>query len=100
MAVDVTQFYPYNIADTCSVWNILSSSTLYEAAHTSKCYFACTAYVSYECLVKPRKAPTSADKILRERLIRQRTIGRFTEFHLSLEELEDVAMLERRKKLG
>ena len=100
MAVDVTYFYPYNITDTCSVWNVLSSSTLYETALSARCYFACTAYVSYECLIKPRKAPTNADKILRERLIRQRHLGRFKEFHLTLEELEDVAMLERRQKLA
>ena len=100
MAVDVTHFHPYNITDTCSVWNLLSSSTLYEAALSAKCYFACTAYVSYECLVKPRKRPTNADNILRERLIQQRHLGRFTEFHLTLEELEDVAVLERRQKLA
>lgn len=100
MAVDVTHFYLYNITDTCSVWNILSSNTLLEAALTAKCYFACTAYVSYECLVKPRKAPTKADGILRARFVRQRSLGRFTEFQLSLEELEDVAILERRQKLG
>lgn len=100
MAVDVTHFHPYNITDTCSVWNILSSSTLYEAALSAKCYFACTAYVSYECLVKPRKTPTNADNILRERLVQQRHLGRFTEFHLTLEELEDVAVLERRQKLA
>ena len=100
MAVDVTHFHPYNITDTCSVWNILSSSTLYEAALSAKCYFACTAYVSYECLVKPRKMPTNADNILRERLVQQRHLGRFTEFHLTLEELEDVAVLERRQKLA
>jgi hypothetical protein len=44
--------------------------------------------------------PTEADRILRERLIRQRELGRFTEFHLTLEELEDVSLLERRKKLA
>jgi hypothetical protein len=100
MAVDVTRFHPYNITDTCAVWNILSSATLHEAALSARCYFACTAYVIYECLIKPRKTPTNADTVLRERLVRQRQLGRFEEFHLTLDELEDIALLERRRKLA
>jgi predicted nucleic acid-binding protein len=100
MAVDVTRFHSYNITDTCAVWNVLSSATLCEAAHGARCHFACTAYVIYECLTKPRKTSTDADTVLRERLLRQRELGRFQEFHLTLDELEDVALLERRRKLA
>ena len=100
MGSDVTQFYRYNIVDTCAVWNVLSSSTLYETALNAGCHFACTAYVLYECLSKPRKVMTTADATLRDRLVRQRQSGRFQEFHLKLEELQDVALLERRRKLG
>lgn len=100
MAVNVTRFHPYNITDTCAVWNVLSSATLYEAAISAKCYFVCTAYVIYECLIKPRNVPTNADSVLKERLVRQRKLGRFEEFHLTLDELEDIALLERRRKLA
>lgn len=94
------QFYPYNISDTCAVWNVLSSATLYRAAMDEGFYFACTSYVLYECLTKPRKSETTADALLRERLTAERANGRFQEFHLTLDELEDVALLERRRRLG
>ena len=94
------RFYPNNITDTCAIWNVLSSATLYHAALTAGCYFACTSYVVYECLMKPRKTVTHADTTLRERLTRERAQGRFQEFHLTLDELEDVAVLERRRRLG
>jgi hypothetical protein len=38
--------------------------------------------------------------ILKQRLIRQRELGRFQDFHFTLDELEEVAILERRRKLG
>jgi hypothetical protein len=94
------RFYPYNITDTCAVWNVLSSATLYRAALDAGCYFACTSYVLYECLTKPRKTPTTADATLCHRLTRERAQGRFQEFHLTLDELEDVAILEKRRKLA
>src|SRR5258708_14274039 len=100
MAVDATRFYPHSVTDTCSVWNVLSSKTLYDASRNANCHFACTAYVAYECLVKPRKSPSEADTILRNRLVRARESGQFREFHLTIDELEDVAVLERRRKLG
>jgi hypothetical protein len=94
------QFYPYNISDTCAVWNVLSSATLYKAALNAGCYFACTSFVVYECLTKARKTVTSADTILRERLTREKELGRFQEFHSTLAELEDIALLQRRRRLG
>lgn len=98
--MNLMQFYPYNIVDTRAVWNVLSSATLYQAALNAGCYFACTSYVLYECLSKARKTVTAPDSILRKRLSRERALGRFQEFHLTLDELEDIAMLERRRRLG
>jgi len=100
MPVDVTNFHPFNITDTCAVWNVLSSKTLYDAARRSRCHFACTAYVIYECLKKPRKNDSQADKTLRGRLEQERTRGQFAAFHLTLDELEDVSLLARRRNLG
>jgi hypothetical protein len=65
MAVDPRSFHLYNVTDTCSVWNVLSSATLYQTARSAGCNFICTAYVVYECLLKLRQSPSEAIKGLR-----------------------------------
>lgn len=54
MAVDPSCFNLLNVADTCSIWNILSSKLFYCATISAKCAFSCTQFVHYECLIKPR----------------------------------------------
>lgn len=96
-------FHQYNIADSCSIWNILSSNVLYSSAlsATPRCYFACTDYVRYECLIRQRQDETEAEKKLREKLIRERQKGeQFKSFSLTIEDLQDVEILRNRKKLG
>lgn len=100
MAIDPTYFHPYNVTDTCSVWNVLSSKTLYGVACDANCHFVCTAYVIYECLLKPRKESSPADETLKKRLLRERKEGRFQEFHLSLDEIAELTILEWRRNLG
>jgi len=55
MPVDPRSFWHSNMADTCSVWNVLSSSCLYQSAVSAGCTFSCTDFVIYECLHKPRQ---------------------------------------------
>ena len=55
MAIDPSSFLVLNVADTCAVWNVLSSKNLYQASIASGCNFCCTAFVEYECLIRPRK---------------------------------------------
>jgi hypothetical protein len=100
MALEPTSFRPHSITDTCAVWNILSSPTLYAAASFAGCHFACTGYVLYECLFKPRKVISDADRALVQRLLKEREKGCFRGFELTLDDLADVAVLERRWKLG
>lgn len=100
MAIDPSKFHKINVADTCSVWNILSSQRLYAAAQEAKCEFCMTAFVLYECLVKPRTSPTEADLELRERLKREQTRGKFESHSCSIDDLQAIADLESRKKLG
>jgi len=101
MAVNVSVFHLVNILDTCSVWNILSSQCLYQAALNAKVVFACTAVVEYECLRKPRKSPMSEpDELLCKRL-RAATMSKQIQIHsLEVEDLQTVEMLENRKRLG
>lgn len=100
MAIDPSKFYPVNVADTCSVWNVLSSRRLYAASKEANCEFCITAFVHYECLVKQRTAPTDADLELRDRLIREQSRGCFQPYSCSISDLQAITDLESRKRLG
>ena len=43
---------------------------------------------------------SQSDQALRERLTRERDLGNFAELHLTLDQLEDISLLEKRRKLG
>ena len=100
MKVDPSQFHPVSITDTCSVWKVLSSERLYNAAIGAKCVFACTGCVVYECLHKRRKAVTPEDTDLQGRLKREQQAGRFRTFSPSLEDLQHPHILAIRDRLG
>jgi hypothetical protein len=100
MPVDPRSFHPYNVTDTCAVWNVLSSATLYQAARTAGCNFICTAYVIYECLIKPRKSKSEADETLKTRLERARASGQFQTFHLDLDDIAEADILNQRQRVG
>ncbi len=100
MAIDPSQFHLVNVADTCSVWNILSSVRLRSAAKEGCCDFCITSFVHYECLIKPRKSPTEADHELRRRLQAEQRGGSFVAHSCGIGDLQDVKVLESRKRLG
>lgn len=100
MAIDPSKFHPFNVADTCSVWNILSSARLRSAAKDACCDFCITSFVHYECLIKPRKSPTEADHELRRRLRSEQRGGSFVAHSCGIGDLQDVKVLESRKRLG
>lgn len=98
-----SQFYPYNVVDTCSIWNILSSKRLYEASISvvAKCNFCCTNFVYYECMLKPRGNRISEELELQKRLLAEREHReQFKDYHLDIEDLQEVEVLENRKNLG
>jgi hypothetical protein len=100
MQVDPTHFNPLNVVDTCSVWNILSSKLLYARAVVSKCFFSCTEFVRYECLSKKRKNVSSEDQELQSRLRTEIINGQFRSYGVDLEDLQDVGILQSRKRLS
>ncbi|XLZ69741.1 hypothetical protein ABT364_24935 [Massilia sp. SR12] len=100
MAIDPTRFHPVNVADSCSVWNILSSETLYSAARNSGCTFCITEVVQYELLLKPRSQLKPADMALQGRLRREQAIGQFPSHACTIDDLQVVTALEGRRKLG
>jgi hypothetical protein len=100
MAIDPSKFHPFNVADTCSVWNILSSARLRSAAKDARCDFCITSFVHYECLIKPRKSLTEADVELRRRLQAEQRGGVFKAHSCDIGDLQHVKVLESRKRLG
>lgn len=99
MKINVSEFHRYNVTDTCAVWNVLSSRLLYSTARSAGCLFSITKFVQYECLHKPRK-PSAHGPILQQRLQREQLKDAFQAFPLTIDDLQDVGMLESRKNLS
>jgi len=97
---NVSSFILGNITDTCAVWNLLSSDRLLAAALMRRCEFAITRVVLYECLLKPRTRADIHDDELRSRLVREREAKRFRDLPLTLEDVQEVARLQERRRLG
>ena len=100
MQFNPSNFVKLNVADTCSIWNILSSKVFLNAAKSAKCVFCCTAFVQYECLDKPRKSKSVKEAELQKRLKLEQSKDQFKVYHLELEDLLDVDVLQKRKSLG
>lgn len=100
MAIDPSKFHLVNVADTCSVWNVLSSVRLHGAAKEAHCEFCITSFVRYECLIKPRKTPTAAEIELMGRLVKEQARGGFAAHSCDIGDLQAVKLLESRKRLG
>ena len=100
MRLDPSSFIKLNVADTCSIWNIVSSGVLLNAAKSAKCTFCCTAFVHYECFDKPRKSISKKEEELQLRLKREQSMGQFSVYHLDLDDLLDVEVLRERMNLG
>ena len=88
------------LADSCAVQNLLSSTTLQTACMTAGFQFAITKYCLYECLDKPRKIDRPGDVELRRRLRAARTDGLFPDHELTVEDLQEAAVLRLRRRLG
>jgi len=101
MAIDPSKFHLVNVADTCSVWNVLSSVQLYAAAKDARCEFCITSFVHYECLIKLRKRePTAAETELMRLLAQEQSRGSFAAHSCDIGDLQTIKILESRKSLG
>lgn len=100
MALRVDQIVRTAVVDTCAVWNVLSSALLHRQCRSQNFHFALTSFGLYECLHKPRKKENRADEQLCQRLRAARDRGEFPEHSLSVEDLQEVALLENRRRLG
>jgi len=100
MTRNVAEIGRWPIVDTCAVWNLLSSAILTQACVASGFEFSVTEFVLYECLYKPRTDPTDADLKLMQRLRDARTRRQFKTVSLTVEELQDVARLQLKKRVS
>lgn len=100
MSVDPSSFHLHNVTDTCSVWNILSSPTLYTKAQAAGCSFCITGFVKYELLDKPRKKTHDADRELKGRLRQAHAEGKFSVCACTIDDLQAISSLRLRKSLG
>ena len=100
MSIDPSFFYLHNVTDTCAVWNVLSSRTLYVRSRNAGVVFVFTRFVLYECLYKPRKAVSACDEELRSRLRAAQKELSFVTYPLDITDLQTIELLENRKTLG
>ncbi len=102
MSINPSTFHLHNVVDTCAVWNILSSKTLYWAARQAGVMFICTQFVVYECLHKPRTSITPEDEELQNRLrhLRYQNGSCFESYSLDISDLQTISLLKNRKRLG
>jgi predicted nucleic acid-binding protein len=96
----VDRFHLYSAIDTCAIWHLISSMTLNRAATQQSCNFIVSRYVEYECFDKPRKHPTKEHDQLVQRLKKDRASGCFQTIEMSIDDLQEIARLEERRKLG
>lgn len=100
MNIDITEFQKINVIDSCSIDNLLSSPTLYRAAKSSNCSFCYTKFVEYEVLYKIRKNLDEKAKRLQQKLKDETEAKRFECHNLSIDDLQEIEILEQRKRLG
>lgn len=91
MSFDPSRFPSASVVDTCSVWNMLSSQRLNQAAIQARLHFCVTPVVLYECLQKPRLHVSEEQQELIQRLRRARDAGQFPVQECSLEDLLTVS---------
>lgn len=97
---DPSKFHKLNVVDTCAIWNIISTQLLRTTAYSIGCSFCCTDFVYYECLYKPRTEVKPEDIALQNILRQEMLNGQFKNYHLEIEDLQEIEVLQKRKNLG
>ncbi|WNG50898.1 hypothetical protein F0U60_47300 [Archangium minus] len=92
-------FVDINVIDTCALWNLLSSETLFRRSRACKHTYITTQTVLYECFIKPRSTPaTPAQSALQDRLNSHLETGAIGKIPISIDDLHEVSKLSN--KLG
>lgn len=97
---DMSVFARHNVIDTSSIWNLLSSNTLYAAAQLAGCSYCCTQAVHYEAVIKPRSHHRPEAERLKQIFLTESESGRFPRYQISIEDLQDMDSMAETKRLG
>ena len=93
---NIAEFEKRNVADACSLWNILASRLLASTADSVGVRLRSTTYVRYKCLHKPG-LPRPERKELQKRLLARINAGG-TQWHpIDIEDLQEFEILRNRK---
>jgi len=96
---NVSQFVKWNVADTCSLWNLLASRLLYSTARSAGVQLCCTEFVIYECLHKAGSIRPERTE-LQDRFRRALDDKHVTPYKIEVEDLQELDVLRNRKKLS
>lgn len=98
--IDISKFEKLNVADTCSLWNILASRVLYSTAESAGVRLCSTSFVQYECLYKRARRSWPERDELQKRLQTKVAAGKITFHAIEIEDLQEVEVLENRRRLS
>lgn len=98
-------FIRVNITDTCAIWHMTGSKTLFQTARRLNVSFVITSTVFYECFIKSRgRAPSAQHQELRDRLETHISQDKVTRMDSTIDDLQDLIVLARQlgfdKRLG
>lgn len=103
MIADYTSFVRFNVVDSCSILNVVSSGTLYAATATAGCALSITEFVFYESCIKKinRQLPANAETI-RSKVSELVRTGELVRVSIDLADLQDprVAGKTSRHSMG
>ncbi len=97
--IDRSKFDLLNVVDTCSLWNVLASRVLHEAAKSAGVSLCCTEFVRYECLHKPGQ-PRPERSEMQSRTAREIVGGTIKCCNIDIADLQDVEVIENRMRLS
>lgn len=98
--INVSEFEKLNVADTCAIWNILSSSVLCSSAELIGVKLCSTTFVRYECFHKRGTRLWPERDKLQRRLHSKVGAGKITFHEIAIEDLQDLEILRNRKKVS
>ncbi|HEY6341074.1 MAG TPA: hypothetical protein VIY49_06245 [Bryobacteraceae bacterium] len=99
MIANVARFEKLNVADTCSLWNILASRLLSSTADAVGVKLCSTTFVRYECLHKAGTLRPER-KELQKRLNAKIDSGSIQCHPIDIEDLQELEVLKNRKRLS
>lgn len=98
--IDVSRFEKLNVADTCSLWNVLASRLLCSTAESAGVQLCSTTFVRYECLHKPSRRSWPERDELQRRLRTKLAAGKIAFHGIDIEDLQEFEVLKNRKKVS